>query len=184
MRSDRSRNTVIIVILLIAILSISVGYAALSQQLTISGTASTGSASWNVNFSSITKNATLTTLGANEEDTPNVMGTSATFNVSFDYPGARIVYDLIVSNDGTIDATYVDYGGLEEVNQAEPLQIQYSIDRLNPDDDTVLTSNNDLLSGEKNKFRITIEWLSTDDTVPTENKEKVGTLVLNYRQKS
>lgn len=187
MRNDKSRNMLIIVILLIAILSISIGYAALSQQLTITGTSSTGSASWDIAFSSISKNDELSTAGSKEVDIPVVVGTSATFNVEFDYPGAKIVYDLIVTNNGTIDATYVDYGGLDEVNGAEPTQIQYSIDRLDPDNNNVLNATGDLLSGKTNKFRITVQWVSSsngDDTVPTETTSKVGTLVLNYRQKS
>lgn len=187
MRKDTSRNAIIIVGLLIAISVISVGYALLSQQITITGTSSTGGASWNIEFTSITKNTDLSTTGVTEEAVPTISGTSATFNVAFDYPGTKIVYDLIVTNNGTINATYVDYGGFDEVNQAEPTQIKYSIVRLNPDDDSVLTGTGDLLSTKTNKFRITVEWASSEennDVVPTETTSKIGTLVLNYRQKS
>lgn len=187
MRKDTSRNAIIIIGLLVAIFVMSIGYSLLSRQLTITGTSGTGSASWDIKFTSISKNTTLSsTAGVTEVAVPSVSGTSTTFNVAFDYPGAKIVYDLIVTNDGTINATYVDYAGLNEVNLAEPTQISYSIVRLNPNDDTELTGTGDLLSTETNKFRITIEWLSTEegDTVPTGTTSKIGTLALNYRQKT
>lgn len=187
MKKDTSRNSIIIIGLLVAVFVMSIGYSLLSQQLTITGTSGTGSASWDIKFTSISKNVALSSAsGVTEVTEPSISGTSTTFNVAFDYPGAKIVYDLIVTNEGTINATYVDYAGINEANLAEPTQIQYSIVRLNPDDDTELNGTGDLLSSMTNKFRITIEWVSTeeDDTVPKETTSKISTLVLNYRQKT
>ena len=66
MRKDTNKNSVIISCLVVAIIAMSVGYAALAEQLTINGTAGTGNASWAIAFQSITKNASLSTDGVNE----------------------------------------------------------------------------------------------------------------------
>src|SRR5574344_802847 len=136
MKSEKTRNSLIIVGLMVAIVIMSVGYAALAQQLTINGTAGTGDANWNIEFNSISKNTTLTTEGATELATPTASGTSATFNVELAYPGASITYDIEVQNKGTIDATLTSVDGVEAANSSEPSQIVYSIERVDASGNT------------------------------------------------
>ena len=176
MKSEKTRNSLIIVGLMVAIVIMSVGYAALAQQLTINGTAGTGDANWNT---------TLTTEGATELATPTASGTSATFNVELAYPGASITYDIEVQNKGTIDATLTSVDGVEAANSSEPSQIVYSIERVDASGNTITTIG-DLLSTEKQFFRVTATWTSSEtnnDTVPTADP-KTATITLNYLQKT
>lgn len=181
---NRKINTFIMVTLTITVIIMSVGYAALARQLTITGTASTGDATWNISFLSITKNTSLTTSTAIENSEPTAVGTAATFDVTLNEPGATIVYDLIVQNTGSIDATFVETSGLKEINEDEPTQIEYSIERLNPDNDSILSGSGDLLHGTTNKFRVTIKWPSTSTSVPSTITSKTGTIYLDYVQKT
>lgn len=184
MKSENRRNGIIIGALLITIALMTVGYAALATQLTINGTASTGDASWNIEYASITKNTTLSTADAVENNAPTASGTAATFDVNLPAPGAKIVYDLVVQNTGTIDATFTDVTGIDELNAAEPTAIVYSIDRLDGENGNVVTGSGDLLNSTgKNYFRVTIEWPSASETVPTGTTSKTGTINLNYVQK-
>lgn len=176
MKKDKNKNSVIISCLVVAIIAMSVGYAALAQQLTITGTAGTGNASWSIAFDSITKNTTLTTSGANEESAPVVSGTSATFDVTLDRPGAKIVYDVVVKNDGTIDATYTGISGVTEANSAAPTEIQYTVEKTDAD--------TDLLHNSSDTYRITIEWPSSSTTVNTTTTSKVATIHFDYEQKA
>ena len=167
MKKDKSRNSVIISCLVVAIIAMSVGYAALAQQLTINGTAGTGNASWAIAFDSITKNTTLTSAtGVTEVSEPVVSGTSATFDVTLSNPGAKIVYDVVVKNSGSIDAA----------NTAEPTQIQYTVEKTDADID--------LLNGASDTYRITIEWPSTSTSINTETTSKAATIHFDYEQKA
>lgn len=177
MKKDKNRNSVIISCLVVAIIAMSVGYAALAQQLTINGTAGTGDASWAIEFESITKNTTLTsTEGVTEVAQPTASGTSATFDVTLDKPGTKIVYDVVVKNAGTIDATYVSMSGVDEANTAEPTEIQYTVEKTDAD--------KDLLSEAKDTYRVTIEWPASSTTVNTETTSKTATIHFDYEQKA
>ncbi len=184
MRNDAKRNGVIIGALLITIALMTIGYAALATQLTINGTASTGDASWNIEFESITKNADLTTAGATEKSLPTASGTAATFNVELAQPGAKMTYDLVVVNNGTIDATFNEITGIDELNTAEPKAITYKAERLDGADGSPVTGSGDLLAKGKNYFRVTVEWPADSTTVPTETTSKTGTIYLDYVQKA
>lgn len=183
MRNEAKRNGIIIGALLITIALMTIGYAALATQLTINGTASTGDASWNIEFESITKNTTLTTTGATEKALPTASGTAATFNVELAQPGAKIVYDLVVVNNGTIDATFKEISGIDQLNAAEPTGITYTAQRLDSADGNIVTGQGDLLSQGRNYFRVTVEWTQTSSEVPTGTKSKTGTIYLDYEQK-
>lgn len=176
MRKNTNKNSVIISCLVVAIIAMSVGYAALAEQLTINGTAGTGNASWAIAFQSITKNESLTTAGVNEVSEPTASGTSATFNVTFDYPGSKIVYDVVVKNGGTIDAVYEGMSGIDEANNASPTEIQYKVEKTDTD--------NELLSNGTDTYRITIEWPESSQTIDKNNTSKQATIHFDYAQKT
>ena len=184
MRNETKRNGIIIGALLITIALMTIGYAALATQLTINGTASTGDAKWEISFLSIAKNDTLSTIDAVEVDTPTASGTAATFNVKLPQPGSKIVYDLVVQNTGTIDATFKEVTGVTETNNAQPTQITYTVDRLDSADGSVVTGTGDLLNTTgKNYFRVTIEWPENAGMPTTDVTSKTGTIYLDYSQK-
>lgn len=177
MKKETNRNTMIISCLVVAIIAMSVGYAALAQQLTVTGTAGTGNASWAIAFDSITKNTALTSAaGVTEVSEPVVSGASATFDVTFDYPGTKVVYDITVKNSGTIDAIYEGVSGVDAANEAAPTEIQYTVEKTDADVD--------LLNGGSDTYRVTIEWPSTSTTVSKESSSKTATIHFDYAQKT
>lgn len=183
MRNETKRNGIIIGALLITIALMTIGYAALATQLTINGTASAGDAKWDISFNSITKNETLSSSTAVEVEAPTASGTAVSFNVQLPQPGTKMVYDLVVQNNGTIDAEFKEITGVSETNAAEPTQIVYTVDRLDSADGSIVTGEGDLLSTNKNYFRVTIEWPSTSIEVPTTTVAKTSTIYLSYEQK-
>ena len=186
MKENSKRNTIIISGLFVAILVMAVGYAALAASLTINGTATTGDATWKIEFESITKNTSLSTADAVEVAEPTASGTAATFSVKLPKPGSKIVYDLVVENKGSIDATLKQITGVEALNSAAPTAITYKVDRLDGANGSVTTSTGDLDNTTgKHYFRVTVEWPSVDNqTIPTGETTKTGTISLDYVQKA
>ena len=96
-----------------------------------------------------------------------------------------MVYDLVVQNTGTIDATFQEVTGVDELNAAEPTQITYKVERLDSANGSPVLGAGDLLNTTgKNYFRVTIEWPKSSETVPTGTTSKTGTIYLNYVQKA
>lgn len=169
---SKSKN-IVIGALVIAILAMSVGYAALARQLTINGTANLA-AEWNIEFTGI---ETTNTTGATVKGTPTATGTSATFNVELAYPGASATFEITAENKGTIDAYLEAIGGVDEANKSEPTDIVYTVTGVKPDD----TLNH----GESHTFVVKVEWVSTSETteLPAATS-KTATITLDYKQKT
>ena len=95
------RKNVIIIIMCIAVLLMSVGYALISTRITINGTTSVTS-TWNVIFSDI---RTIEQKGgATNKVAPSVNNTTATFEVDLVEPGDEITYEIDITNYGDIKA--------------------------------------------------------------------------------
>ena len=173
---DKKKNLVIIV-LLIAIVLMSVGYAALAQVLTINGTAKL-QANWDVEITDVKLNTTQSVGVTTHTESSNA--TSATFDVTLDYPGAKAVYDVTVENKGTIDAILDSITDLATVNAAEPTNIVYTVSG-------VTAGTTTLAASATNTVTVTAEWVacSTEgctDEIPEEDTSKDATIVLNYVQ--
>lgn len=171
----KSRN-IIIAALLIAVVSMAVGYAALAQQLTITGNAYI-SADWDVEITKIEmKNAVGATL--HEDIAPAFTATTATFNVDLAYPGASAEFDVTIENKGTIDAYLATIAGVAEANALAPEEIKFTLsgiavnDNLNADSSTVA--------------KVKVEWVDdgTDEQEIPEVTSKTATITLNYKQKA
>ena len=102
--NKKSKNALLLVVLL-AIVGIAVGYAALSQELVLNGTATVkGLNDWKVHFadSSAVKGSSVTGVVSNTFalDSDKLEGTfAATLE-----PGAWVEYTVVVVNDGSIKA--------------------------------------------------------------------------------
>ena len=110
--NKKSKNVLLLVVL-IAIIGIAVGYAALSQNLVLNGTATVkGASDWKVHFKDsavINPNAQGVTDPTISLDADQLKGTfAATLE-----PGASVSYRVTVVNDGSIRAKYNGYEVVE-----------------------------------------------------------------------
>ena len=190
------RNYVIIGLCLILVV-MGVGYAAFSQLLTINGTASITN-SWNIEITNI-RGVNLSSVqnnGAYDKEEPTVGQdkVSATFHTGLIQPGDTRIYEVEVTNKGSVDAdiTSVFKNTLSDA-------IYFSYDGVGPLGGTgtdVLTNtgvyNSDLLSTEEpfslpantNNVRyiyITVKYRESVTTQPT-NLEATINLELNAEQ--
>lgn len=172
------KKNILIGALLVAIVLMSVGYAALAQLLTIEGTAHI-SADWAVEITNIEETAAVGATTNKAEAT----STSATFDVNLDYPGAYAEYDVTISNNGNIDAILDSITGLETINAAEPTQIVYSITGVEAGTTEIAAKDGETVS--TNVAKVRVEWVAAtegaEETVPT-TTTKTATINLNYKQ--
>lgn len=100
---EKNTQMFVIAILAVAVLTMSVGFAAFTQTLDISGNVSVASSSWNIQFdtSSYQESAGSVTVAA---DNRTISGTSMTYNVTLTKPGDFYEFTVNVKNTGTFDA--------------------------------------------------------------------------------
>jgi hypothetical protein len=101
MRREKSLQNIVIVVLAVAILAMSVGFATYNQSLNINGTATFTASKWDVHFDTSTYNET-STIKASSKETGN---TAITYNVTLPKPGSTYSFEVDIKNYGTIDAS-------------------------------------------------------------------------------
>ncbi|MBS7020938.1 MAG: hypothetical protein KH135_03600 [Firmicutes bacterium] len=170
MEKKNQRNYVIVA-LVCAIMIMAVGYAALAQTLTINGTAAISS-TWNVAITGISEG---TPTGTATNKTPAAYtGTSATFDVDLKSPGDKMVFDITVSNTGTLDA---ELTGLTVTPATTATSgIYYKVTGV-----TVNTTT--LAAGATNTVTVEVGW-NTADTAMPEVKTVPLTVSMTYTQQS
>lgn len=183
MKKSTKVMSVVTVVLVAAIVVMAVGYAALSAQLTVTGVAGSGNATWNIDFKSINIKESES-KGYIENSVPNVSGTAASFDVSLNYPGAKVVYELVVQNTGTIDAVYKGITGVDTINQAAPTDIKWIVERIDPITGQAVNGEADIekVTGTQT-FRVTIEWDAESTSISKTATQKSGTIYFDYAQK-
>ena len=107
-------------------LMLGIGYALLSQTLQINGTANITS-KWKILFTSAEEkemNNATTQLKEITDDT------TLTLNVELTQPGATATYDVVVANQGDLDAVLSKIEGVEETNNSDPLPIKVHLENI------------------------------------------------------
>ena len=103
MTMDKSRRFKIIsiFILILAVIGLSIAYAAMSEVLSITGTAKMNSANWNIKFSNLVVEKT----GEATFVLPVLSDTSLLdYEVNLTKPGDSVTFTFDVSNNGNMDA--------------------------------------------------------------------------------
>ena len=103
MEKTRKVKIISLCALLVAVLGLTVAFAALSQTLTINGSAAVNTASWDIHFENLTLSEKTGT--AEVSGTPQLTGTVISgIDVSLNKPGDKIVYEFDLVNNGSIEA--------------------------------------------------------------------------------
>ena len=108
MRKEGRVQNFVIALFGIAIVAMSIGFAAYSTQLTIGGGASGANASkvtfknaWNIHY---IETSAAETVGADLGEITSSTATNVTFTATLQKPGDTYTFTIPVKNDGTIDA--------------------------------------------------------------------------------
>ena len=195
MTEKKEKKNILIGGLLVAIIAMAVGYAALAQQLTINGTAQVSS-TWDVKFTSISTGTASNSAGvastATNKTPPKITNTTATFDVEFQTPGDTMEYDIIVTNNGSLDAklanvvataSSADGSGDLQLTEANGINYEITIDGR-----PYASAQNTVLAGKPSDgpaktstIHVKVWWDAAATTVP-ENTIKKLTVTLEYVQ--
>ena len=198
MEKERRIKGLSLVALVVAVLGLTVAFAALSQQLTIEGTATVGSSSWNVKFKSIseatkTGGAKVENIDGSEK-TPTLTDYTITLpTISLTKPGDKVEYTVVVENSGTIDATVESVTYNDKTCSSEAADEatafcngnEFSF-KLENADSTEVAVGQELLKGNSKTMKLTVEYVKTEDKQELPSKDitisKLG-VVVKYAQK-
>ena len=166
MYKNRRKRSLVIGGLLAILVCMTIGYAAFSTQLQISGTSSITS-NWDVQITNITQ-GTPTGTGENAV-APSYTATTATMEANLYSPGDAMTYEITIQNKGTIDAVLSKITKSDSNNPA----ILFETSGVNEGDT--------LLAGETAKMTVKISYNSSVTSQP-ENLSAEMTVTLEYTQ--
>ena len=115
MERQRNGQGVAIIALAVALVVMTVGFAAAAynQTLDVSGTTNVGTARWDVHFNTESYAESQSSVNA---VSPTIAGTSVNYNVTLNNPGDFYEFTIDVENAGTFDAALkkVTLGGMSD----------------------------------------------------------------------
>ena len=149
-----NKKKIVIIVMCIAIFVMITGYSLLSTRLNIRGTSNLTD-TWGIKISNVTYTATGR---AHNIEEPTYNDTSMTFNVGVKEPGDKMVFDVTVTNYGTLDAI------LEKIDATTSgsYLIIYNI--------TGIKEQSKLKGGESLTFQVATEFDVNATFLPDSNK--------------
>lgn len=149
MEKTRKMKIISLIVLVVMILCLTVAFAALSQTLTINGSAQVDTASWDIHFENLTLSEKTGT--AEVSGTPQLTGTVISgINVSLNKPGDKIVYEFDLVNNGSIEAKLTNINVNNLISKSSYVQKIYDclantttecINKYDFDKDSKITTN-------------------------------------------
>ena len=165
----KSEHFLIGIIVVSVFLMLGIGYALLSQTLQINGTANITS-KWKILFTSAEEKEMENATTQLKEITDD---TTLTLNVELTQPGATATYDVVVANQGDLDAVLSKIEGVEETNSSDPLPIKVHLENI--------AEGDPLLKGDEKTFQVIVEWDASQDFNETNMKKEIS-ITLTYEQ--
>ena len=162
----KDKKKVLIGILSVLICIMAIGYALLAQELTINGRASIDS-TWKVEITNITQKELV---GGVTEKSKSYTSTTANFSVGFTQPGDYLIYDIEVTNSGTLDAVISNINVVTDNNPS----IIYTTSGLKRGD--TISKN-----GNKKYLTVKIEYDSNITSQPVSEDNDI-TIQMDYQQ--
>ena len=152
MRQEKGLQNIIIVVLSVAVLAMSVGFAVYAQQLNVNGTATFTAAKWDVHFNT-NSFAETSTINATSK---NVGNTAITYSVTLPNPGSEYTFTVDVKNYGTIDAA-LEAITLSGLTEAQKKYISYTVNYNGTDKNRTIHR----LSASETVIKV-MEWMKSD----------------------
>ena len=177
MKNRKRKNT--IMVLLILVLGITIGFAALATTLKINGTANITKNTWNIYWDNpvVTTGSVTTTAPTLSAESGQTTNTIATWTTSLNLPGDFYEFTIDAVNAGTLDAMITDIENTVTPNL--PSYIKYEVTYY--DGETIAKKH--LLSKKSGntptteKYKVRVEFL---DTITTEELNSIPEGGISY----
>ena len=177
----------------IMLLIITIGYAYLTSNLKINGTAEIANNTWDIHFENIQTNNESVPIenGYNGATINQNNNSEISFSIKLSKPGDFYEFNVDVKNFGTIDGMVESITSSLKINDEEyvtignnsnnlPKYINYSI---NYSDNSEIFPNHELKAGEKETYKIRIEFKTDINSSELPNANNRLTFLLNARFK-
>ena len=197
MQKERGFRIIAVIALMVAVVGLTIGYAAYSSTLKITGAANVDPSSWSVKFaykndSSFTGGNSLTAVKTGSATMISEATLSDTqvsgFNATLKAPGDSITYNFVVTNSGSLDAELSTFtmgniscapaaGSNATTEEANAIcnELSYTL--------TGVTANEKLGAGKSKDLTLKLEWASTGTAVASDDIAiTVGETTLIYTQ--
>lgn len=166
MKTDRKIKYVVVMALVVAVLGISVAFAAMNQTLNINGVANFNPATWNVKFANLS--SPIINGSANVNVAPVLTETRiGDFVVNFSQPNDMVTYTFSVRNEGTMNAslstftmaapTCVGSSEITGVNDASLVCSNLNF-TLTYEDGSIINNGDSLPAGSEKRLKLSIGY--------------------------
>jgi len=205
MEKERRIKTLSLVALIVAVLGLTVAFAALSQTLTINGSASVNAATWDVHFENlsepkITGDAAVIKMPTISENSTYI----GDFEISITKPGDAVEFETEMVNSGTISAKYEEalINGISNENGDLNSMLEGMYIEADWDGDGVTTAeerqkayeniepifglsleNNGLIPEERGTVTIGVQFKEDAEEIPKGNIKMRLNLLIKFIQK-
>ncbi len=168
---EKEVKTIAIIAIVVAVVGISIAYAAMTTTLKITGRANMNSANWNIEFQSLTAEKT----GDAVYTAPTLAATSlSNYSVTLTKPGDSVTFKFKLANTGNIDAKLktitkgkpVCIGTGESADDDENLVCQNIIFDFKYQDGKPIVENDSLNQQTTKDVILTIEYNNNTNNLP------------------
>ena len=182
MRKRNNKKKNYFTLLLLLVVTIGIGYAFLTQELTINGTGKVTASNWSIYFDNLVFNSGNVALSTGDSAATinSTTLTDVTYTITLQKPGDFYEFTVDVVNDGTIDAMIGSVssklGGVE-IDQEHPLPsyLNYSVTYS---DDIAIAPNHLLEAGDTETYKVRLEFRK--DISATDLPSTAQTLTFNF----
>lgn len=175
MRNNKNGFIIVIVLLLVCI---GVGFAALSTQLNITGTSNISKVTWDVHL----ENVKVTAGSATATKAAVVEGsTTVNYSVTLPVPGSYYEFTVDAKNGGTLPAKLSATPTLSGLSAAQDVYTNYTITYS---DGSAIKANDTLAAGAARTLKVRVEYDKniTASQLPTAAQTLNLTFSMNYIQ--
>ncbi len=178
MKKKNSKKFVLALLVLL-LLTVSVGYSALSTTLNINGTSKINNATWDVHFENI--KVTSGSVSATKAATIDTATTTVNYNVDLTKPGDFYEFTVDVKNAGSINAKLSALPTLSGVSTEQDVYTNYTVTYK---DGAAIKADDKLASGETKKLKVKVEFDKNvnNNQLPTAAQTLNLTFAMNYVQ--
>lgn len=174
-----TKKILIVSLFLLFVLTITIGFAALSQSLSTRGTTNVIKASWDIHF----ENVVLTTGSVECSPILNADKTEILYTPTLKIPGEYCEFSATVTNSGDINAVLSDNPAISSFDTTKYPYLKHIVTY---NDGSQIKANDELNSGESKIIKIRVEYKKdiTEAELPKETESGIeATFTMDYVQK-
>lgn len=183
-KKKKSHKSLLLALALLLVLTISVGYAAISSDILINGTTTVKKNTWNVIISSISnvkKSTGVTATDPAATETANKV--SVDYNVTLNKPGDYYEFQFTVKNAGTLPIKLSAVPSVSAtLTAAEQKYFNHTITET--DGSAITVANSTIAANGTKTYKVRVEYKNVNSSadLPGADNTKEMNITLNYTQ--